>query len=237
MYFKFCIENSECVIEFLNKNRKKFEEMFETKIDLLKNPSNVTYTEFFIPTPNLEIEPNNTYSGLTEAIILYESIHSIYKILKRLKRFSQKLDYEFQQDFIKSTIDSYKQLLKQLRLLLYRPYCHRILKPNLDHIYNKILNSCWEPDEEESDNIMFMEANLYVDEIYNEICEKYDRLDIITNKTLNEVSRRRFLEIMLSYISDMFMDVYSKVKKVYTYISYVLMFIFASVHQLVEEQC
>jgi len=190
--------------------------MFETKIDLFKPPSdNILSSEFFIPTPNLEEDasnPSNPYFGLTETIILYESIHTVYKILKRLKHFALKLDYEFQQDFITSSIDSYKPLIKELRYLLYKPICVKIFK--LDSISSKIINTSWEPDEEEADTIMFAEANLYVDEIYNEICEKYEKLDILSNKTLNEKSKSRFLEVILFYINDILTETFSKIKKV-----------------------
>ncbi len=188
--------------------------MFECKINILKlnQEMMITYNEFHIPCSNFDNDPNNPYSGIIETIIIYESIHTIYKILKRLKHFSSKLEYEFQQNFIASTINNYKPILSELRDMMYKPLCNNILK--IDHIFSKITGMKWDPSEEEVDTILFLEPSGYIDEIYREIIEKYEKIDVLTNGTFTERSKRRFLGVMIENVKDLMMESLSKVKKV-----------------------
>ncbi len=188
--------------------------MFDTKIEMIKITNNNVYLEnlFVVPNgSNVEIDPNNPYSGVVETIIAYESVHSIYKLLKRLKHFSSKLDYEFQQNFIITTIDDYKPLLKQLRNLLYRPLCSNLFKA--ENILPKITSTKWDPNEEEADTVLFIESNTYIDKIYKDIYEKYNELGKLGK--LSDKSKKRFLSVGLTYIKEVLMEAYSKIKKVF----------------------
>lgn len=199
---------------FINKNKKKFEDVFETKIELFRNNPEDLYSEFMIPNSNLMVELNNPYSGVTETVTLYESIHTIYKIIKRLKHFSSKLEYEFQQNFVIGTIEDYKHLLKNLRYLLYSNFCNNLFK--LDSMKEKIVSIKWDPKDEEADTILFMDCNGYVDDIFKEIKEKFDKIVQNSSNMLTKRAKKRVFEVILEYFKNFMLDCYGKVKKVKT---------------------
>ena len=146
---------------------------------------------------------------MTETIILYESLHSIYKILKRLRHFTKNLEFQFQQDEIEGIINNYKSILKELKILLYKPICSNLFR--IDPILNKIINYQWDKNNED---LNFSEANQYIDFIYQEICEKYEKLDFLSGGSLNEKSKLRFLDIILQFMKDRLLESYSKIRKV-----------------------
>jgi len=146
---------------------------------------------------------------MTETIILYESLHSVYKIIKRLKNFTKKLEFDFQQKEIEDIINNYKPLLKELKNLFYKPICTNIFR--IDPVLNKIINHQWDPKDED---LHFSEANQFVDDIYQEICEKYEKLDFISGGSLSERSKKRFLDIMFHFMKDRLLESFSKIKRV-----------------------
>ena len=145
---------------------------------------------------------------MTETIILFESLHSIYKIIKRLKHFTNKLDYDFQQKEIEETINNYKPILKELRNLLYKPICSNIFR--IDPILNKIVNFQWDSNDED---LNFSEPNQFIDYIYQEICEKYEKMDFLSGGSLNEKSKKRFLDIMFVFMKDRLLESFGKIRK------------------------
>ena len=152
---------------------------------------------------------NNIYSYMTETIILYESLHSIYKIVKRLKNFTNKLEYDFQKQEIEETINGYKPMLKELKNLFYKPLCTNIFR--IDPILNKIIIFQWDTQDEDMN---FSEPNQFIEYIYQEICEKYEKLDFLSVGSLNEISKRRFLDIIFQFIKDRLLESFSKIKRV-----------------------
>ena len=79
---------------FITKSVKNLEVLFESEIDMLKNnydSDNYEASEFNLPKLNSQviINDNNIYTCMIEAIIMFESIYSIYKIIKRIKHFSK----------------------------------------------------------------------------------------------------------------------------------------------------
>jgi hypothetical protein len=75
---------------FFLKAKKNLEILFNVQLDLLKNNyENESYdiTEFNLPKMNSEIivSDSNSYVLMIESIIAFESIYSVYKIVKRLK--------------------------------------------------------------------------------------------------------------------------------------------------------
>jgi hypothetical protein len=80
--------------KFMLRTKKSLEGLFEIQLDFLKNSyDNESYdiTEFNLPKLNSEIIVNdsNSYILMIESIIAYESIISVYKIIKRLRHFSK----------------------------------------------------------------------------------------------------------------------------------------------------
>jgi molybdopterin converting factor small subunit len=79
---------------FLTKTKLNLEDLFGVQIDFLKNNyenESFDLSEFHMPKLNTEIivNDNNIYVLMIETIIAYESIHSVYKIIKRLKHFTR----------------------------------------------------------------------------------------------------------------------------------------------------
>jgi hypothetical protein len=83
----------------------------------------------------------------------------------------------------------------------------------IDPIFNKITNYRWDPKETEVEN-QFTEANQFIDNIFQEICEKYDKLYVLSAGSLTEKAQRRFLDIILVYINEKLLETFSKIKKV-----------------------
>ncbi len=78
---------------------------------------------------------------------------------------------------------------------------------------NKILNYKWDLKESESEN-NFSEANVFIENIFQEICEKYDKLYLLSAGSLTEKSQRRFLDVILTHINEKLLETFSKIKKV-----------------------
>jgi hypothetical protein len=78
---------------------------------------------------------------------------------------------------------------------------------------NKIINYRWDPKESEVENL-FSEANQFVDNIFQEICEKYDKLYVLSAGSLTEKAQRRFLDIILVFMNEKLLETFSKIKKV-----------------------
>ena len=81
----FCYQETYYNIKsFIQKAKKNLECLFETEIDIYQLNSTV------FPKLNKQIFVNeqNSYSLMVENIIVFESINSIYKVLKRFKIFS-----------------------------------------------------------------------------------------------------------------------------------------------------
>ena len=60
----------------------------------------------------------------------------------------------------------------------------------------------------------FSEPNQFIEYIYQEICEKYEKLDFLSGGSLNEKSKRRFLDIIFQFIKDRLLESFSKIKRV-----------------------
>ena len=79
---------------------------------------------------------------------------------------------------------------------------------------NKVLSVKWDQNDSDIDS-MFTEANVFINLIFSEICEKYEKLDILSKNTLNEKSKRRFLKVIMVYFKEKLMETFSKIKKVF----------------------
>jgi hypothetical protein len=80
--------------KFIIRTKRSLEGLFEIQLDFLKNNYDMEsydITEFNLPRLNSEIIVNdsNIYVLMVESIIAYESIYSVYKIIKRLKHFAK----------------------------------------------------------------------------------------------------------------------------------------------------
>jgi hypothetical protein len=202
--------------KFLFRTKKNLENLFEVDLDILKvsydNNDNYEVNQFYLPKLNSQIiiNDNNMYSCMIEKIILFESMISVRKILKRLTHFTKKIDLDFQKNLIIDTIENYSSILSEIKIFIYRSICGNIFK--IDPLLSKIINYKWDPKESELD-FQFSEPNQFVDNIFQEICEKYDKLYILSGGSLTEKSQKRFLEVILIFINEKMMEAFSKIKK------------------------
>lgn len=202
--------------KFINQARKNFENLFEKSLDFIKysyNLENYETNEFHMPKLNSEINlmDSNIYSGMIENIVLFESIHSIYKIIKRLKFYVKNIDMDLKVKDIEKKFSSYKSVINEIKMFFYKPICNNIFK--VDSIMNKVVNYKWDLKDNESES-QFNEASPFIDNIFQEICEKYDKLFLLSAGSLTERSQKRFLEVILIYFAEKLLDNFSRIKKV-----------------------
>jgi hypothetical protein len=119
------------------------------------------------------------------------------------------VDFDFQNKTIVNTIGHYEILLKELKEFFYKPICNNVFK--IEPVLNKIINLKWEPKETDGD---LSEANPFVDNIFQEICEKYDKLYLLSGGSLTIKSQMRFLDVVIIYINERILDTLGKIKKV-----------------------
>jgi len=65
---------------------------------------------------------------MIENIIMMESFHSIFKVIKRFSIHLGKIESEVKRKIIKDEISNYKRLLKDLSAFLFKPICYNIFK-------------------------------------------------------------------------------------------------------------
>ncbi len=120
---------------------------------------------------------------------------------------------------ILETLNNYKIILNELQIFIFKPLCDsifkvRILLNKFDNVLmNKVLCVKWDQNDSDIDT-MFTEANTFINQIFQEICEKYDKLDILSKNTLNEKSIKRFRKVVMIYFKEKLMEAFSKIKKV-----------------------
>jgi hypothetical protein len=88
-------KNYSNIRKFLTRTVRNLEVLFGVNIDFFKNDYDYENyeVEFHLPKLNTQvvINDNNIYTCMVEGIIMFESIYSIYKIIKRLKHFTKVL--------------------------------------------------------------------------------------------------------------------------------------------------
>lgn len=73
-------------------------------------------------------------------------------------------------------------------------------------------NYKWEV--KESEEFLLIEASPFVDDLFFEICEKYDKLSLLSAGSLTEGSQKRFLDVIVVFIVEKLMETLSNIKKV-----------------------
>ena len=166
-------------VDFLNNNNQD------------DNTNNVYFPKL---NPDININTNDIYNLLIESIIVIESIISIYKYIKRL-RFIIKEEKEEEKNIINKKLDLYKIAIKEIKQYIYKPLCHNIFK--MEPILTKINNQKWVLNE--NDNLDFSDASPFIYSILDEIYEKYDKLNLLSNGSLTYQSEIRFIDIVIKY--------------------------------------
>lgn len=124
VYNFFNLGTYQNVKKFILKAKKNIECLFETEIDLFAQNSDI------FPKLNKQIFVNeqNSYSLMIENIIMMESFHSIYKVLKRFGVFIDKIESDLQRKLINDEMTNYKKILNDLSSFMFKPICYNIFK-------------------------------------------------------------------------------------------------------------
>lgn len=183
-------------------------QLFDMEIDPISNNYNDDTKAFFLPKLNSQILmiENNFYSLLIESIVLVESIISIYKFIKRLDRF---ITDEGELKAFNDKMKHYKSTIDQLRSFLYKPICGSIF--NIDAIIAKMLNQKW--DVKENETLDFSNASSYIDQLLDELFEKYDKLSLLSGGSITSQAQVRFFDILISYVIERLIDSVAQIKK------------------------
>lgn len=205
--------------------KQKLEILFQKKggIDIEKNCTHFDSTyemnQFLLPKLSSQVElemggmgldPNDKYvsSFYYESLMVIESMHSIYKIIKRLEHFRSKIELEFQSGFINETISQYKKIINESRDFIYSKLASQLI--SFDPIRNKILEYKWDPDEAEADTQLF-DASPFIVDIIAELKSVYQHIDKI--KKLPNKIQSKLIQQFVKYILDNVMDSFAKIKK------------------------
>ena len=167
-YFK----NIFNLIQFMRKTKKNLKEKIFPNINIEKITP--------ILSDKIYKDKNNLYNLLIEKIICFESINTIFKIIKRI---SPKNNLQ---------IIFYKNLLNEISFFLYYPICKQIFK------IDKILFTELEKINYNKNNSN--EGNDYIYLIIEEINKFYNNLDLISNNCFTEKSKKKFFNIIINYI-------------------------------------
>ena len=71
----------------------------------------------------------------------------------------------------------------------------------------------WDQNDSDIDT-MFTEANPFINSIFQEIVEKYEKLELFSKGTLSEKAKKRFLKTVMVYFKEKLMETFAKIKKV-----------------------
>lgn len=199
--------------QFLILTMKKLESILNIKegIDIEKNSSSFE-TSFSFPQINSVLIKSATPGSniIYHSVIAMESIHSIYKIIKRLKHFSLKIDLEFQRDFIENTISQYKTVIKEMSSFLYYALAKEIIDNDKDmgNICSQISNSNYNIREIEV-NTKLLEASPFIEDICafaKQWCIKQSQLNTI-NKKIQRTFYTEMLKCVIENTSNAFVSI------------------------------
>lgn len=149
----------------------------------------------------------NIYSLLTETIIFYENTKSIVEISSILIFSIEKCSKSVTIDFIKSKINAYQDIISQLKHLLYCPKIANIIQ--MEYVKNKILTTNWISNKAFS---IDANENSLFDELFYDIIEKYEKLDLLSAGSLTQQSKKNFIESVIYYVIEKLIEFFSKIK-------------------------
>jgi hypothetical protein len=158
--------------------------------------------------PSMPLDTSNKYCLLIETIVLVESVYSVYKYIKKLKKVIYKNNIS--ENIISNELDAnltlYKKALNQLTYYLYKPVCLNILI--IQPILKKISNKNWDINsrpklEEINEN--------YINLLIDEIIEKKDKLDLLSGCSITNKSFLRFFYVLIDFVITLILNKISKI--------------------------
>ena len=156
-----------------------------------------------------ELREKITKSHFKKIVIFISCISTIYKILKRLIRFTSKIELDFLKNQIIEKITKYKILIQQIRYFFYMKISLAIF--DFTKISQTIEDFKWAPSQEEGSAQLF-EASPWVGEIL-----KYFNLIIseITSQYTDffgEKNLKYYFSMLIRYIISNIQESFSKIK-------------------------
>ena len=158
--------------------------------------------------PSMPLDTSNKYCLLIETIVLVESVYSVYKYIKKLKKVIYKNNIS--ENIISNELDAnltlYKKALNQLTYYLYKPVCLNILI--IQPILKKISNKNWDINSRPK----FEEINEnYINLLIDEIIEKKDKLDLLSGCSITNKSFLRFFYVLIDFVITLILNKISKI--------------------------
>ena len=218
--FALFLENFIDLKKFLVNALKNFSDVFDgVSVNLFEdsnklNNANINelleQNKVIFPklNPSMPLDTSNKYCLLIETIVLVESVYSVYKYIKKLKKVIYKNNIS--ENIISNELDAnltlYKKALNQLTYYLYKPVCLNILI--IQPILKKISNKNWDINsrpklEEINEN--------YINLLIDEIIEKKDKLDLLSGCSITNKSFLRFFYVLIDFVITLILNKISKI--------------------------
>ena len=218
--FALFLENFIDLKKFLVNALKNFSDVYDgVRVNLFEdsnklNNANINelleQNKVIFPklNPSMPLDTSNKYCLLIETIVLVESVYSVYKYIKKLKKviYKSNINDNIISNELDATLSLYKKALNQLTYYLYKPVCLNILI--IQPILKKISNKNWDIDtrpklEEINEN--------YIDLLIDEIIEKKDKLDLLSGCSITTKSFLRFFYVLIDFVITLILNKISKI--------------------------
>ena len=218
--FALFLENFIDLKKFLVKALKDFSDVYDgVRVNLFEdsnklNNANINelleQNKVIFPklNPSMPLDTSNKYCLLIETIVLVESVYSVYKYIKKLKKviYKNNVGENILSNELDANLSLYKKALNQLTYYLYKPVCLNILI--IQPILKKISNKNWDIDtrpklEEINEN--------YINLLIEEIIEKKDKLDLLSGCSITNKSFLRFFYVLIDFVITLILNKISKI--------------------------
>lgn len=210
------------IINFQKKftELRKFIKSTYKKLNVLlfKNNNSTSTINFvnspYFPPLNQIIEDNKKspskyiYSLYYEKIIIVGSIHSIYKIIKRLQHFANKIELDFQKSYITDTIKNYKIVVNQALQFVFLDIAEILF--DLTDIKKNIESNDWNVSESAM-NAQLFEASSFVNLLINQFKLVYENIPNI--ESLPDKIKAKLIKTFIDYCLKHVIESLSMVKK------------------------
>lgn len=188
------------LISFIKSTISKLEKMLKVSMNLEGNgKSNGIFPTL---TSEIYLDGSNPYCCLIETIICFETMIT-------LKKFIGRTCYLSQYAFGLKQIESYNEILNQVREVLYIPLCKNIFQYKT-LISQMMITQNWNVIESDVQS-KFNDASLFIYNILDDTFEKFNNLTILSSNTLSECSKHRFFRCVILYLVDSIMEGIAKI--------------------------
>lgn len=201
---------------FLISTKHKLEKLFDIQegIDIENHcacfENSYDIKRFSLPQLNSVLLTSSNYDDnkVYNAIIAMESIHSIYKILKRLKHFTSKIDLEFQSDFIRNSVEKYKAIITEMNGFLYSTLSNQTI--NIDSVLLQISHSNYDISEAEVNDKLFETSSPFIEELNAILRDKGSKMKLLSKIRIKK--QKLFYNEVLKFILSNMLNAFAKIQ-------------------------